>query len=68
MHSHHGSTKRDSFILCYRSIEVTDNDIGQLSSLESTPLSYIIDDNEPAIQTSFGKVSIGSALSYHVLT
>ena len=30
-----GNTKQDSFILYYRSIEVTDNDIGQLSSLES---------------------------------
>ena len=28
------NTKQDSFILCYRSIEVTDNDIGQLNSLE----------------------------------
>ena len=63
-----GNTKQDSFILSYRSIEVTDNDIGQLSSLESTPLSYIIDDNEPAIQTLFGKVPIGSALSYQVRT
>ena len=63
-----GNTKQDSFILCYRSIEVTDNDIGQLNSLESTPLSYIIDDNEPVIQTSFGKVPIDPALSYQVHT
>ena len=41
-------------------------DIAQLMSLDSTPLAYLVDDNESLVETRYGKVPVGAALGYQV--
>lgn len=41
-------------------------DVEKLKSVSGTPLEYIIDNHHPTTECRFGKVQIGSILSYQV--
>ncbi|KAL4227744.1 hypothetical protein ACF0H5_013180 [Mactra antiquata] len=46
--------------------KVTTEDIVQLQQAKDTPLQYIVSPDRPTVDSPFGKVQLGSILSYQV--
>ena len=50
----------------FRLPKVTAEDIVQLQQAKGTPLQYIVSPDRPTVDSPFGKVQLGSILSYQV--
>lgn len=57
---------KQTLFLKYRMSDITDTDIQNLKSLKTSPVSYLVDNTCPSVETVFGKFPIGSPLAYHV--